>query len=82
MRGGGDFRPLWLDRGGGFQLLHQGAAELVEGGNGDVAVAFELVVEGAEFERGIAETAELLDEFFAGKRVFRGGFKQEGGGGG
>jgi hypothetical protein len=36
------------------------AAELVEGGEGEVAVALDVVFEGGEFVGGVAEAGKLL----------------------
>jgi hypothetical protein len=57
------------------------AAELVERGEREVAVAFELVVERGEFVTGVAEAAELGGECFRIERAFGGGLEGDGGAG-
>lgn len=69
-RGGG-----WEGAGGGGDEV---PAELVEGGDGDVAVADEVVLEGCEVEGGLAEAGELFMEGGGGEGVLGGG--GEGGG--
>ena len=56
---------MWLGK-----LIDEGAAEAVEFGDGEVAVAFELVVDRAEFEESFAEATELRGEGFGGEGVF------------
>ena len=73
---GGDFRQHGFDRGGDFQLFDEGAAELVQRGNGDVAIPLQLVVERAEFKRRITEPAQLRGQSFGTEWMFGGLLQQ------
>ena len=72
--GGGDgFRAWRLETAATFEFRDEIAAELVECGEREVAVAFELVVERGEFVGGIAEAAELRGEGLGVERALGGG---------
>ena len=74
--GGGDgFRAGRLKTAATFEFRDEVAAELVEGGEREVAVALELVVEGGELEGCVAEAAEVGGEGGGIERALGGGLE-------